>query len=326
MRVVVTGGAGFIGSHLCEYLICEGHEVSAIDDMNDFYSPQEKQDNVDAIKRRGALNFFRADITDAESIATIFTSVRPDAVVHLAARAGVRASIEYPLLYANTNILGTLVLLEECRKNKVKKVVFASSSSVYGLSNCVPFKEQDRVNTPISPYAATKLAGEHLVFTYTSIHNISAICLRFFTVYGPRQRPDLAIRKFTEMIEAGEPIPFFGDGSSGRDYTFVDDTVSGIAAAIHYDCDFDIFNIGNSSPITLYSLVEALERALGKTARIRSLPWQPGDMPITYADITKAQQLLGYRPRTTLQQGLDRFVAWWRSAALQTQPVRDVRT
>ena len=314
MRVLVTGGAGFIGSHLCEMLILNGQDVSAVDDLNDFYAPEEKKRNIDEIKRRGPFNFFHADISDANAMAAIFGTVHPDVVVHLAARAGVRPSTEQPLLYVNTNVTGTLVLLEESRKNGVEKFIFASSSSVYGLAKRIPFAEEDFAVMPISPYAATKLAAEKLVFTYTHLYQLSAACLRLFSVYGPRQRPDLAIRRFTEMIETGQSIPIFGDGSSARDYTFVEDTVSGISAAIDYNCSFEVFNLGNSVPITLYSLIETIQRTLRKQARISHLPEQKGDVPITCADITKAQRLLGYRPQTAFEYGVEQFVRWQRYA------------
>lgn len=262
------------------------------------------------------MDFQQLDISDAEPVEAVMRDTRPEVVVHLAARAGVRPSRKQPALYARTNVLGTTVMLEESRKCGVRKFVFASSSSIYGIANRVPFSEDDTLNLPISPYAATKLAGEKIAYTYSRLYPMSVVCLRFFTVYGPRQRPDLAIRKFMEMIDAGRPIPVFGDGSSGRDYTYVSDTVAGILAAMDYDCRFDVFNLGNSSPVTLAELIAAIENAVNRRAEIRRLPEQPGDVPITYADIRKAQRLLGYAPRTSLPEGLRELVTWYRDTTI----------
>jgi UDP-glucuronate 4-epimerase len=246
----------------------------------------------------------------------LFDTFQPEAVIHLAARAGVRPSLAQPLLYERVNVHGTMVLLEAARRTGVGKFVFASSSSIYGIANRVPFSESDSENLPISPYAATKLAGEKICYTWSHLYGMNITCLRFFTVYGPRQRPDLAIRKFLQQIERGQRIPVFGDGASGRDYTFVDDTVSGIIAALHYDTRYDIFNLGNSHPITLNAMIHTIEEVLGKRADIEHLPDQPGDVPITYADISKAQRLLGYAPRTKFSDGVRRFAEW-----LQLAPV-----
>ena len=310
MRILVTGGAGFIGSHLCERLLSEGHTVSVIDDLNNFYSPNAKLENLEAVRRRGPVAFYRGSITDEPYVAEVFEQNRPEAVIHLAARAGVRPSLEQPLLYGQTNVQGTITLLEASRKSGVSKFIFASSSSIYGVANRVPFSEDDAVNLPVSPYAATKIAGEKIAYTYSHLYGIQVTCLRFFTVYGPRQRPDLAIRKFITMIDRGEPIPVFGDGSSGRDYTFVNDTVQGIVGALAYDCPYDVFNLGNSHPVKLITLIRTIEDALGKKAEIHWLPDQPGDVPITYADISKAQKILGYRPKTSLAQGIEAFLQW----------------
>ncbi|MBN8730681.1 MAG: GDP-mannose 4,6-dehydratase [Acidobacteria bacterium] len=310
MRILVTGGAGFIGSHLCERLLREGHELTILDDLNSFYSPQLKQDNLAEVRRRGAVRFVEADICDEAAVAGVFQDERFEAVVHLAARAGVRPSLEDPLLYERVNVRGTLVLLEQARRGSVEKFVFASSSSVYGATNAVPFSEADNLLLPLSPYAATKLAGEKLCYTYSHLYGLPVVCLRFFTVYGPRQRPDLAIRKFSEAILAGRPIPFFGDGTSARDYTFVSDTVSGIVAALGYATRYDIFNLGNSSPVTLADLVQAIEEALGRKAVLNRLPDQPGDVPITFADNSRAGRELGYRPRTSLKEGLRQTADW----------------
>jgi UDP-glucuronate 4-epimerase len=321
MRIVVTGGAGFIGSHTCERLLAEGHAVTILDDLNDFYSPADKIANVAAVRRKGPAAFHKGDINDESLVARVFQQARPDAVIHLAARAGVRPSLEQPLLYERTNVRGTLTLLEACRQFQVPKFVFGSSSSIYGVANRVPFSEDDSVNLPISPYAATKIAGEKIAYTYSHLYGLKVSCLRFFTVFGPRQRPDLAIRKFTTMIAAGQTIPVFGDGSSGRDYTFVDDIVEGIMAALYHDAAYEAFNLGNSHPVRLMALIATIEQALGKKAEIRWLPEQPGDVPITYADISKARQMLGFQPRISLEEGIARFVEWYCSARVEAAAV-----
>ncbi len=311
MRILVTGGAGFIGSHLCECLFRDGHAVAIVDDLNDFYSPSLKRANLEAVMEAGPATFHHADICDEEKMLAIARQQRPDAIIHLAARAGVRPSLENPLLYEQVNVRGTTVLLETARRVGIPKFVFASSSSIYGIANRVPFSEEDTVNLPVSPYAATKIAGEKICYTYSHLYNIDMVCLRFFTVYGPRQRPDLAIRKFAELITAGKPIPVFGDGSSGRDYTFYRDTIAGIMAALHYDCRYEVFNLGNSHPIDLETLIRTLEEALGRKAIVQRSPDQPGDVPITYADISKAQRLLGYSPSVSFREGIDAFVSWF---------------
>ena len=313
MRILVTGGAGFIGSHLAERLVSSGHCVSIVDDLNDFYSPEVKRANLNAVRAAGPVEFHWCDIRNVDAMDRIVGSFQPEAIFHLAARAGVRPSLEQPLLYEETNVKGTLILLEAARRNSVKKFVFASSSSVYGIANRVPFREDDPVHCPISPYAATKLAAEKFCFTYSHLYRLPVVCLRFFTVYGPRQRPDLAIHKFARLIEAGRPVPFFGDGSSGRDYTYIDDAVSGLLAALSYDTRFEIFNIGNSRPVKLTELVSTLEAALGKPAVLERRPDQPGDVPLTFADISKAGRLLGYQPRTSFEDGIRKFVEWMRA-------------
>jgi UDP-glucuronate 4-epimerase len=318
-RVVLTGGAGFIGSHLAEALLRRGCQLTIVDKLDEFYPPAWKQANLDEIRRVGDFQFFPADICDMVQLREILSRARPDLIIHLAARAGVRPSIEQPLLYERVNIAGTLTLLELCRESKIPKFIFGSSSSVYGATSRAPFSEEEAGLRPISPYAATKLAGESLAYTYAHLFGLSAVCLRFFTVYGPRQRPDLAIHKFTGLIEAGRPIPIFGDGSTGRDYTHVHDIVAGILAAMDYNArddsqvPFEIFNLGNSHPVKLCQLVELLEQATGKKAIVEQKPVQSGDVPLTWAEISKAGRLLGYQPRTLLTDGLQQFVAWYRS-------------
>jgi UDP-glucuronate 4-epimerase len=311
MRILLTGGAGFIGSHLSERLLRDGHALTIVDDLNDFYSPAVKRANLDAVRCAGPVTFHEADICDEQKIFVIGWESKPDAIIHLAARAGVRPSLEDPLLYEHVNVRGTTVLLEMARQLGVPKFVFASSSSVYGVADCVPFREDDALNLPISPYAATKIAGEKICFTYAHLYNIRTVCLRLFTVHGPRQRPDLAIHKFTRLISQGKPIPVFGDGSSGRDYTYFSDVIDGIIAALHYDCRFEVFNLGNSHPVDLTTLIRTLEKSLGREATIQRLPNQPGDVPITYADISKAQRLLGYSPRVSFNEGIAEFVTWF---------------
>ncbi len=313
MRILVTGGAGFIGSNLSERLIREGHTVSIIDDFNNFYSPERKRANLAAVQAVGPVAFYEGDIRNEEAVEKVFSAQKPEVVIHLAARAGVRPSLEQPVLYEETNVRGTVLLLEAARRHGTGKFLFASSSSIYGIANRVPFSEEDNINLPVSPYAATKIAGEKLCFTWSHLYGISAICLRLFTVYGPRQRPDLAIHKFTRLIEAGKPLPFFGDGSSGRDYTFVADTVSGFMAALRYDARFEVFNMGNSQPVRLTELVSTLELALGKKAILDHQPDQPGDVPITFADTSKAARLLNFTPKTSFSDGIAKFVEWYRS-------------
>jgi UDP-glucuronate 4-epimerase len=317
VRLLITGGAGFIGSHVAQRLLDEGHAVSIIDDLNDFYDPALKRANLAALGLAAGSGFHHADICDTARVAEIVSREKPDALIHLAARAGVRPSLRDPVLYERVNVLGTVNLLEACRNTGVGKMVFASSSSIYGIANRVPFSEEDLVNLPISPYAATKIAGEKLCFTWSHLYGLKVVCLRFFTVYGPRQRPDLAIRKFTGLISRGEKIPVFGDGSTGRDYTFIDDIVAGVRAALDHDTRYDVFNLGNSSPVTLSALIGLLEGALGRKAVIERCPEQPGDVPITYADISKAQRLLGYRPSTPLAEGIAKFVDWFRREPLR---------
>ncbi len=311
MRVLVTGGAGFIGSHLSQRLLTLGHRILIVDDLNDFYSPELKRANLHAICTTGPFDFHQKDICDREAMFAIAEGFRPDSIVHLAARAGVRPSLCEPFLYERVNVHGTMVMLEAARLAGVRKFVFASSSSVYGITKQVPFREDDPSTLPISPYAATKIAGEKLCFTWSHLYGIDSICLRFFTVFGPRQRPDLAIRKFVEFIRAGQLIPVLGELTSARDYTFVSDIVDGIVAALALDSRYEIFNLGNSNPVTLGEMIETIERILDKPAKLDRLPAQPGDVPLTYADICKARRMLGYSPKTSLEEGLRQFVAWY---------------
>jgi UDP-glucuronate 4-epimerase len=313
-NVLVTGGAGFIGSHLVGRLLAEGAwRVSVIDDFNDFYDPEVKRRNVGPYVRRDDFKLQEADIRDRAALGEVFKGTRFDCVVHLAARAGVRPSLSEPVLYAETNINGTLNLLELAREHDVRQFVFGSSSSVYGENEKVPFAEEDKVNAPISPYAATKAAGELLCHTYSHLFGLRCVALRFFTVYGARQRPDLAIHKFARLISAGRPIPVFGDGTTRRDYTYVDDIIAGVRAAMEYEAsDYEVFNLGESRTVELRELIELLEKELGREAVIDRQPTQPGDVPQTFADISKARRLLGYDPRTPIEEGIRRFVEWFR--------------
>jgi UDP-glucuronate 4-epimerase len=319
MRILVTGGAGFIGSHLVEKLLAVGHEVVILDDFNDFYDPQVKHANVAGFAKD--VSVCRVDLREADLVRTVFHREKVDAIVHLAARAGVRPSIQYPRLYYDTNVIGTLHLLEAARVTGVERFIYASSSSVYGASTTVPFSEEQHLTQTFSPYGATKIAGEFLCSTYSHLHQMRVVALRYFTVYGPRQRPDLAIHQFTRRIYAGQAIDQFGDGSTRRDYTYIDDIIQGTMAAFDYDGPlYDLFNLGESQTIQLKELISAIENTLGKKAKINELPEQPGDMPLTYADISKARKLLGYNPTTKLSEGLPKFVEWF----LRTQ--RTART
>jgi UDP-glucuronate 4-epimerase len=310
MRILVTGGAGFIGSHLVERLLAAGHAVVILDDFNDFYDPQIKEANIAGFAKDVPVH--HVDLRDGASVRNLFHHEKFEVIAHLAARAGVRPSIQYPQLYYDTNVAGTLHLLEAARVTGVERFIFASSSSVYGASKTVPFSEDQHLTQTFSPYAATKIAGEFLCSTYSHLHQLRVVALRYFTVYGPRQRPDLAIHQFTRRIYAGQPIEQFGDGTTRRDYTYIDDVIQGTIAALQYEGPlFDIFNLGESETIQLKDLIVAIENALGKKAKINQLPEQPGDMPLTCADISKARKLLDYRPTTRLNEGLPRFVEWF---------------
>ena len=312
MAVLVTGGAGFIGSHVVDRLAERGERVLCLDNFNDYYSPEVKRDNIAGALETGCVELIEGDIRDAEVCNAAVGRADVTSVVHLAARAGVRPSIEQPALYEKVNCVGTVNLLEAARQSGIEKFVFGSSSSVYGVNSKVPFNEDDPVEQPISPYAATKRAGELMCRVYRHLYDLPIVALRFFTVYGPRQRPDLAIHKFARLIEAGEPIPVYGDGTSRRDYTYASDIVDGVMAALERPLDFEIINLGNSDPVELSTLIQLIQEALGKEAKINRLPDQPGDVPVTYADISKAQRLLDYEPRFPIRQGLNHFVQWMR--------------
>jgi UDP-glucuronate 4-epimerase len=313
MNFLVTGGAGFIGSNLSERLLRDGHEVWAFDDLNDFYSPARKEKNLKELHHFPKFHFVKGDLRDRKAVEELFSSARFDQVIHLAARAGVRPSLEEPALYQEVNVVGTTHILEAARTRNVKKITIASSSSVYGVNSKVPFSETDPIFHPISPYACSKLACESLGHVYHHVHGMDVVMLRFFTVYGPRQRPDLAIYKFAGLIEQGKPIPVFGDGSTARDYTYVTDTLDGIVASTQKEFGFEIFNLGESECVTLARLIELLEETLGKKATLNRLAMQPGDVPLTYADISKAERLLNYHPKVKIKEGVTKFVTWFRS-------------
>jgi UDP-glucuronate 4-epimerase len=310
MRILVTGGAGFIGSHLAERLLAEGREVAILDDFNEFYDPRIKRANIAGFASDVAVH--EIDLRNADAVRALFQREKFDAIAHLAARAGVRPSIAAPRLYYDANVAGTLHLLDAARTVGVERFIFASSSSVYGVCKTVPFSEEFHLTQTISPYAATKIAGEFLCSTYSHLYKMRIVALRFFTVYGARQRPDLAIHQFTRRIDAGQPIDQFGDGTTRRDYTYIDDIIQGVTAALRYEGPlFDIFNLGESETVQLKDLIAAIEATLGKTAKINRLPEQPGDVPLTCADISKARRLLEYNPTTPLRIGLPKFIEWY---------------
>jgi UDP-glucuronate 4-epimerase len=313
VNFLVTGGAGFIGSHVCERLLHSGHSVWAFDDLNTFYDPQLKRRNLRDIQSLSKpFEFAQGDLTDRTALDELFGSVKFDQVIHLAARAGVRPSLAEPALYQRVNVEGTVNILEAARLTGVKKITIASSSSVYGVNSKVPFAESDPIFAAISPYAASKLACEALGHVYHHVYGMDVAMLRFFTVYGPRQRPDLAIHKFAKLINAGKPIPVFGDGSTARDYTYVTDTVDGVIACTQKELGFEIFNLGESQTVTLSYLIELIEKELGKKAIIDRQSPQPGDVPITFADVSKARAKLGYHPHIKIEQGIKMFIDWFR--------------
>lgn len=309
-RVLVTGGAGFIGSNLCETLLEQGREIQVLDNFNDFYDPAVKRKNIETALKNPAYSLREGDIRDESFVGEVMTTFRPQAVIHLAAMAGVRPSIENPHLYNDVNIAGTTVLLEAIRKHPIDNFIFGSSSSVYGSHDKVPFSEEDVLSRPISPYASTKLAGEQQCFTYHHLFGVPVTCHRFFTVYGPRQRPEMAIHLFARKILNGEFITLYGDGSSRRDYTYIDDIVDGIVRSLDRPQGFEIFNLGESRTVALSELVSILESALDLEADIRFEPDQPGDVPVTFADVSKARKMLGYEPMVPIEEGVRRFVKW----------------
>lgn len=315
-KILITGGAGFIGSHLIDSLLAENdYQVVVVDNFNDFYSPAVKRANIAPHLSNPNFRLYEADICSQENLRGIFKENKFVTIVHLAARAGVRPSLENPVGYLETNVNGTLNLLELAREFNVKQFVFGSSSSVYGINSKVPFSEKDKIQQPISPYAATKAAGELLCHTYSHLYDIRTICLRFFTVYGARQRPDLAIHKFARRILDDKPIQVFGDGTTRRDYTYISDIIQGVRAAMDYaETRHEVFNLGESRTVELNYLIELLEKNLEKNARIERLPMQPGDVPQTYADITKARELLNYHPQTQIEEGIAKFAEWIKSS------------
>jgi len=320
-NILITGGAGFIGSHLVDRLLSEGGwQVTVVDDFNAFYDPAIKRANIGTQQSDPNFKLIEADIRNYDALARACTETTFDCIVHLAARAGVRPSLKEPQLYVETNINGTLNLLELARAHGIKQFVFGSSSSVYGENEKVPFSETDPIFNPISPYAATKAAGELICHTYSHLYDMRVVCLRFFTVYGARQRPDLAVYKFAKLISTGAPVPVFGDGTTRRDYTYIDDIISGVRAAIDYDQSaYEVINLGESRTVELRELISLLESALGKRAEIDRQPLQPGDVPQTFADISKARRLLDYNPQTQIEDGIRKFVDWFR----QTSPLRE---
>jgi UDP-glucuronate 4-epimerase len=310
--VLVTGGAGFIASHVVERLLAEGHRVVCLDNFDSFYDPAVKRANLTSAMARPNFRLIEGDIRDEPTLVRLFREERIEAIFHAAARAGVRPSIQDPVLYYDVNVHGTTRLLEAARSARVENVVFASSSSVYGIANRVPFSEEDPADFPISPYASTKRAGELACYTYHHLYGLPVTCLRFFTVYGPRQRPEMAIHKFTRLIASGRPVPLFGDGTSRRDYTYISDAVEGVIRALAKPMPYEILNIGESQTTELRDLVAKIEQALGKKAQIQVMPPQAGDVPLTFADVSKAKRLIGYEPRTPVDEGLKKFVQWFK--------------
>ena len=312
MNILITGGAGFIGSHLSEKIIGLGHRVICIDDFNDYYDPAIKEHNLKDIIDNEGFILYRADILDRLALRNIFSAHNIDMVIHLAARAGVRPSLSNAALYEKVNVEGTINLLEGCRERSINRFIFASSSSVYGGNKKVPFSETDKVDFPVSPYAATKKSGELMCYTYHHLYNISVFAFRFFTVYGPRQRPEMAIHKFARKIFNGDPIEVYGDGSSSRDYTYIDDIINGIIGSLDLVSSYEIINLGNSYPVRLSDLVKLIEEKTGRKAVVKHAEPQPGDVFTTYADIERAKKLIKYDPRTPIEEGLQYFMDWYR--------------
>jgi UDP-glucuronate 4-epimerase len=311
MNIAVTGGAGFIGSHLVRILLERGERVVVIDDFNDFYDPGLKRDNLIGLDSDPNFKLHQVDIRDRASVEEVLIAEVPDVVCHLAARAGVRPSIEDPLLYEEVNCMGTLNVLEAVKAAGLKNFIFASSSSVYGINSKVPFSEQDPITAPISPYAATKRAGELISFTYSHLYGIPVTCLRFFTVYGERGRPEMAVARFTRLISEGREVPVYGDGTAKRDFTYIGDIMRGLVTAVYKRFPYEIINLGGSHSIEVLRLISIIEEKLGKRARINYLPPAPGDVPVTHADVTKAKKLLGFEPEVAIEEGIERYVRWF---------------
>lgn len=309
-KIIVTGAAGFIGSHLCSQLVKQGFMVYGLDNMDDYYHRLFKEHNLKSIGDK-SFEFAKADITDSPQIDQLFSQIRPHTVIHLAARAGVRPSLINPPLYERVNIRGTSIIADACVKYQAQHLVFASSSSVYGINKKVPFSEEDPLLFPISPYAVTKIAGEGLLYSNHALTGLNTTILRFFTVYGPGQRPEMAIHKFTRLIDNNKPLPFYGDGQTSRDYTFIDDIISGIMGAVSKPDGYRIFNLGGNKTVTLSRLIQIIQEKLGKEAILDKMPNQAGDVPKTYANIDKAQKILGYDPKTDIDEGIERFIKWY---------------
>jgi len=310
--ILVTGGAGFIGSHVCGRLLRDGHAVVCLDDFNDYYDPRIKRANIAAFAAQDGFTLVEGDIRDGDLVREVYRRHGVSATIHLAARAGVRPSIRQPRLYEEVNGIGTLTLLEAAHRWGAYTFVFGSSSSVYGVNSKVPFSEDDPITCPVSPYASTKRANELMCYTFHHLYGLKVACLRFFTVYGPRQRPEMAIHHFTSRLASAQPVPRYGDGSTARDYTYIDDIVEGVMAALDADLEFEIVNLGGSRTTTLQQLIELIAGALGVEPSIEELPLQPGDVPITYADVDKAKRLWGWEPKVPIEEGIRRFVAWFR--------------
>ena len=313
MKILLTGAAGFIGSHLAERLLSLGHQMVGLDNFDKFYARSIKEDNLKQASGNEHFTFIEADLCDP-GLWNRLTTEHFDMIIHLAAKAGVRPSMMDPIGYNNTNIMGTSYLLEFARHNNVKKVIFASSSSVYGVNKNLPWRVEDKSLQPISIYASSKLSGEALCALYQQHFGLSIVAFRFFTVFGPRQRPDLAIHKFVKLIDKGQPIQLFGDGQTFRDYTYIDDIVSGILGALNFEhADFEIFNLGNTHTVSLIELVTIIEELLGKKAIIEYMPQQAGDVPYTWSNIEKSQELLGYNPQTSIREGIAKFIEWYKN-------------
>jgi len=327
LAILLTGCAGFIGSHVLDRLLSMNEEVIGVDNFDSYYNPLIKGKNIEHNLKNDNFTLYNTDVRNSNQMNRIFSENAIDTIVHLAARAGVRPSINDPMLYEDVNIKGTLNLLELSIKYNTSNFVFASTSSVYGANKKVPFSEEDNVDKAISPYAASKKACETFCYTYHHLHNLPVVCLRFFTVYGPRQRPEMAIHKFTQLIDEGHEIEMYGDGSSKRDYTYIEDIVDGIVNAANIKEGYEIINLGNSDVVELRHLINVIEQNLGKKAMIKELPDQPGDVPITYADISKARSLIRYKPQVKIEEGVRRFVEWYRNerTVLQESDIEEIR-